>query len=74
MAWMREHPEAGAVGCRLEDGAVASAADLRQLPHDVVGFSDALQAKNRELKDFLIGPNASRVTRHADCSVLVVRD
>jgi nucleotide-binding universal stress UspA family protein len=27
-----------------------------------------------ELKDFLIGPNAARVVRHADCSVLVVRD
>jgi nucleotide-binding universal stress UspA family protein len=26
-----------------------------------------------ELKDYLIGPNASRVVRHADCSVLVVR-
>ena len=27
-----------------------------------------------ELSDYLIGPNASRVTRHANCSVLVVRD
>lgn len=27
-----------------------------------------------ELEDYLIGPNASRVVRHADCSVLVVRD
>ena len=26
-----------------------------------------------ELKDYLIGPNAARVVRHADCSVLVVR-
>ncbi len=27
-----------------------------------------------ELKDYLIGPNAARVVRHADRSVLVVRD
>ena len=27
-----------------------------------------------ELQDYLIGPNASRVVRHANCSVLVVRD
>ncbi len=26
-----------------------------------------------DLKDFLIGPNASRVCRHADCSVYVMR-
>lgn len=26
-----------------------------------------------ELKDYLLGPNASRVVRHANCSVLVVR-
>ncbi len=25
------------------------------------------------LKDYLLGPNAARVVRHADCSVLVVR-
>ncbi len=27
-----------------------------------------------ELKDYLLGPNAARVVRHANCSVLVVRD
>jgi nucleotide-binding universal stress UspA family protein len=26
-----------------------------------------------ELKDFLLGPSAARIVRHADCSVLVVR-
>lgn len=26
-----------------------------------------------DLKDFLLGPNAARVVRHADCSVMVVR-
>jgi nucleotide-binding universal stress UspA family protein len=27
-----------------------------------------------ELKDYLLGPNAAKVVRHADCSVLVVRE
>jgi len=27
-----------------------------------------------ELKDYLLGPNASHVVKHANCSVLVVRD
>jgi nucleotide-binding universal stress UspA family protein len=27
-----------------------------------------------ELKDYLLGPNADRVVRHADCSVMVVRE
>ena len=27
-----------------------------------------------ELQDYLLGPNAARVTRHAKCSVMVVRD
>lgn len=26
-----------------------------------------------ELKDYLLGPNAARVVRHAECSVLVIR-
>ena len=26
------------------------------------------------LKDYLLGPNAARVVRHAECSVLVIRD
>ncbi len=31
-------------------------------------------AHRPELKDYLLGPNAARVVRHANCSVLVVRD
>ncbi len=27
-----------------------------------------------ELEDYLLGPNAARVVRHANCSVLVIRD
>lgn len=33
-----------------------------------------MAAHRPELKDYLLGPNAARVVRHSDCSVLVVRD
>jgi nucleotide-binding universal stress UspA family protein len=33
-----------------------------------------LASHRPELKDYLIGPNAARVMRHANCSVLIVRD
>lgn len=33
-----------------------------------------MQSLRPELKDYLLGPNASRVVRHAECSVLVVRE
>ncbi len=33
-----------------------------------------IAAHRPELKDFLLGPNAARVVRHAKCSVMVVRD
>ena len=31
-------------------------------------------AHRPDLRDFLLGPNAARVVRHATCSVMVVRD
>lgn len=41
---------------------------------DEVGADLIVMASHRpELKDFLIGPNAARVVRHANMSVLVVR-
>lgn len=33
-----------------------------------------MAAHRPDLRDFLLGPNAARVVRHANCSVLVVRD
>ena len=32
-----------------------------------------IASQRPKLKDYLLGPNAARVVRHADCSVLVVR-
>jgi nucleotide-binding universal stress UspA family protein len=31
-------------------------------------------AHRPELRDYLLGPNAAKVVRHADCSVMVVRE
>lgn len=33
-----------------------------------------MAAHRPALKDYLLGPNAARVVRHSNCSVLVVRD
>lgn len=33
-----------------------------------------MESLRPELKDYLLGPNAARVVRHAECSVLVVRE
>jgi nucleotide-binding universal stress UspA family protein len=39
-----------------------------------IGADLIIMASHRpELKDFLLGPNAARVVRHAECAVLVVR-
>ena len=40
-----------------------------------IGADLIIMASHRpEIADYLIGPNAARVVRHAPCSVLVVRD
>jgi nucleotide-binding universal stress UspA family protein len=40
-----------------------------------IGADLIVMASHRpELKDYLLGPNASHVVKHADCSVLVVRN
>jgi nucleotide-binding universal stress UspA family protein len=42
---------------------------------DKLGCDAIVMAAHRpELRDYLLGPNASRVVRHAKQSVLVVRD
>ena len=45
---------------RLDDSGVASVRDLQSLPYNVIGFSDEMALKNRELKDFLY----KRLYRH----------
>jgi len=38
---------------RLKDSAVHSALDIQKLKHNVIGYSEEVQRRNRELKDFL---------------------
>lgn len=45
-------------------------ATAKQIDADLIIMS----AHRPELKDYLLGPNAARVVRHSDRSVLVVRD
>jgi dGTPase len=42
-----------ATAARLQEGQPASVDDVRRVPHDLVGFSEAMEAMNRELKDLL---------------------
>lgn len=49
----------------------------REILHyaETTGCTLIVMASHRpELQDYLLGPNAARVVRHAPCSVLVVRD
>lgn len=54
-----------AVGSVYEE--VLRAAEISGADLIVIG------AHRPDFKDYLLGPNASRVVRHSDCSVLVVR-
>jgi dGTPase len=38
---------------KIKDSGVKSVEELQKLPHNVISFSDELNQKNRELKDFL---------------------
>jgi universal stress protein F len=69
--------------CRaLENNGVALEAHIRRgsVYNEIISLSDKLNANfvvvgsNKPgLSDFFMGPNAARVARHAQCSVLVVR-
>jgi nucleotide-binding universal stress UspA family protein len=41
----------------------------KEIPCDLI----VMASHRPELQDYLLGPNAARVVRHADCSVMVVR-
>ena len=38
---------------RLKESKAKSAVDLQRLKHNVIGYSEEIQRRNRELKDFL---------------------
>jgi len=47
--------------------------EILRVAHEIKADLILLAAQRPELKDFLLGPNAARVVRHFDGSVLVVR-
>ena len=66
------------IGDTLGPGGVFRA--LRSIPvtldmaKDMSADLIVVSSGRDDLKDFLLGPNAARIVRHADCSVLVVRN
>lgn len=74
--------EIDAFAASIEAGDIAVKTHIRRgtVYGEVIDLSDELRAdfvvvgSNRPgLSDYFIGPNAARIARHADCSVLVVR-
>jgi dGTPase len=49
-----------ATDTRLKESGVRSSLELQQLPNNVIGYSEDMQRRNRELKDFLF----SKLYRH----------
>jgi len=57
---------------RVRSGPIATG--ILALAEEVAADLIVLASHRPEMKDWLIGANASRVVRHAACSVMVVRD
>ncbi|MCB9957377.1 MAG: universal stress protein [Rhodospirillaceae bacterium] len=71
-AFVREHvPKRIQVRHVVGHGTVY--AEILREADEVKADLIVLAAHRPALKDFLLGPNAARVVRHAKCSVLVVR-
>lgn len=48
--------------------------EILRIAGDIGADLIVMAAHRPALQDYLLGPNAARVVRHANCSVLVVRD
>jgi len=59
------------VTCHVVQGTVYE--EILRLVREIVADLVVMASHRPELKDYLIGPNAARVVRHAIISVLVVR-
>ena len=72
-AFVTEHVPAGVPVRHIVGHGTVYAEILREA--EEVGADLIILAAHRpDLRDFLLGPNAARVVRHARCSVLVMRD
>jgi len=72
-AWIAEHiPDGMSAKAHVAHGSIY---DEILRAADKLGCDAIVMAAHRpELRDYLLGPNAARVVRHARQSVLVVRD
>ncbi|MBT6139296.1 MAG: universal stress protein [Rhodospirillaceae bacterium] len=71
-AFVREHvPESIETTVAVVQGTIYE--EIIRVSQKVSADLIIVAASRPSLKDFLLGPNAARVVRHADCSVLVVR-
>lgn len=71
--FVREHvPDDITVKHAVGEGSIYESilSVARQTKADLI----IMESLRPELKDYLLGPNAARVVRHAECSVLVVRE
>ena len=59
------------VACHVAHGTVYE--EILRLAGEIDADLIVMASHRPELKDYLIGPNAARVVRHAEVSVLVVR-
>lgn len=48
--------------------------EILKTAREIKAEAVVMAAHRPELKDYLLGPNAARVARHAPCSVMVVRE
>ncbi len=56
----------------IRDGRVYQ--EILAVAHEIKADLIVMASHNPALKDYLLGTNSARVVRHANCSVLVVRD
>lgn len=66
-----EVPEQLGVQLHVRQGTIYS--EIVKLAKDIDIDLIVMASHRPELKDFLLGPNAARVLRHAECPVLVIR-
>jgi nucleotide-binding universal stress UspA family protein len=71
-AFLAENAPGIKAQCIVGHGTVYE--EILRVADDVRCDLIVIAAHRPALKDYLLGPNAARVVRHAQCSVLVVRD
>ncbi len=64
-------PEPMKVEAHVRQGTIYS--EIVKLAKELDADLVVMASHRPELKDFLLGPNAARVVRHAECAVLVIR-